>query len=199
MEKQLLNNGEVVQEEVVKMELFPEDAEYRDLAQAAKQLNIPYVGVNKVELREKLNAMINKINNGEAEVPETESTYVDEVEEGEVQGQVGNEGDNSTPRRRQSTGRVKGPKWYEEDGAFPYAEGDIVEIVSGKDLIGRKVMVKQPSAKKNALKGHLIHPTTGELQKTFLSVDFDRVELREKAGQPVDQKVDSKELEEAVV
>ncbi|AEO93853.1 gp608 [Bacillus phage G] len=176
--------------EVVAMELLPKDAGYRDIAEKAKGLNIPYVGVPKDTLLEKVNQMITKINNGEAEMPVVEE-YQDEVEENTTNETSGN-GENQ-PRRRVTV--AKAQKWFEEEGAFIFKEGDVVEIVSGKDLIGRKVQVKQPSTKKNAFKGYLIHPTTGELQKTFLSVDFDRVELRERDGKPVDENTEAEDKE----
>lgn len=195
--KELQQNNEVVETvETAPMELFAADADYRELVTKAKELGIRYVQVKKDVLIEKVNEMITKINNGEVKAPEIEEpTYVDEVEDGAESGNPG----NGTSSERRTVTRMKAPKWYEESNAFPYQDGDIVEIVSGKDLVGRKVMVKQPSAKKNALKGHLIHPITGELQKTFLSVDFDRIELREKAGQSVDQKAESQtEDQEAI-
>lgn len=200
----------------VKMELFAEDADYRDVVAKAKELGINHSFIKKPVLIQQVNEMIAKINDGEVEVPVAEQSapVVNEVveslevtlpeaeqtnEETEV---LANEEQTEveTPEVEQSAeqveqptseGKTKSKKWYEEEDAFPYQDGDVVEIVSGKDLIGRKVMVKQPSTKKNALKGYLIHPVTGNLQKTFISVDFDRIELHQKAGQPVDQEVEN--------
>lgn len=186
----------LLNDEVVKMELFGADAQYMDVVKKAKELGIHHVGIKKPALIEKVNAKIEKINTGEIEAPEVEvPTFQPEAILGTPVQQEGTE-KSGTP-----VARVKAPKWFEEEGAFPYKDGDVVEIVSGKDLIGRLVQVKQPSTKKNALKGHLIHPTTNQLQKTFLSVDFDRVELRQRDGQPVgqDQEVNEQQEEQQVI
>lgn len=195
----------------VKMELFAENTDYRDVVAKAKELGINHSFVKKPVLIQQVNEMITKINNGEAEVPVTEQAVpvVNEVVESlevtlpeaeqtneETEVLVDQEQTEvETPEVEQSTSteKTKSKKWYEEEGTFPYQDGDVVEIVSGKDLIGRKVMVKQPSTKKHALKGYLIHPVTGNLQKTFISIDFDRVVLHQKAGHPVevDQEVEN--------
>jgi len=180
------NTNVVVNEEVVTMELLAKGTEYRDIAAKAKELGLNYVGVKKDALLDQVNEMIAKINNGEATLPEIEvPTAEDQDESGEIE--TNEDGTTTAPRakreRTQAAPRVKAKKWFEEEGAFTFAEGDIVQIESGKDLIGRKVEVVQPSAKKNAFKGYLLHPVTGERQKTFLSVDFDRVVLVQKAGQ----------------
>jgi len=81
--------------------------------------------------------------------------------------------------------KPKAKKWFEEEGAFPYNEGDVVQIIAGKDLHLRKAVVVGPSAKKGALKAQLIHPVKNEPQKTQCSFDFDRLLLIESNGQEV--------------
>ena len=189
------------------MEKLPMDAEYRDIVVKAKELGLPYVGVKKNELLEMVNDKIEKINSGvieESPVEQNEEVAIEntigEVEtpagETETSEVTSQETTKEEAKKQARQPRVKSPKWFEELGAFPYKEGDIVQIVSGKDLIGRKVYVKQPSAKRNALKGHLIHPVTGGLQKTLLSIDFDRVVLIERDGKPVEQNSENQQNEE---
>lgn len=72
----------------------------------------------------------------------------------------------------------KGGKWFEQENAFPYNEGEILEIINHKNaaIIGRRVQVIGPSTKRNAIKVQLICINTGSLQKTKLSLDFEIVE-----------------------
>lgn len=173
------------------IELLVVGSEYRDIVTKAKEVGVYYVNVKKDILFENVNAKIQMINDGKAELPVLDTPVVEDenvsTEEGEV---------TSTPtakrERTPAAPRVKAPKWFEEKDANPYQAGDVVQIETGKDLIGRKVEVVQPSTKKNALKGYLINPVNGQRQKTFLSVDFDRVVLVERDGQPVNQEEDQK-------
>lgn len=177
--------------EVTKLELLPEGASYLEVSKVAKQLGINYVGRKKEVILEDVNNMITKINNGEMEMPQFE----EEVNEEEAL--IENLENGNTPVGRTRTPRVPSKKWYEEPGAFPYKEGDIVQIISGegrnKGLIGRLLEVKQPSAKKDALKGHLINPVSGELQKTLISMDFERLVLYKRDGQLVEQDQNNQE------
>lgn len=156
----------------MKYEKFEKGADIRDLAKTARALGIPYVGLKAPELLPLVNDKIEKINSGEIENPKqvkVKKTINEDGEEVEVMT------------------RQKSPKWYEEEGAFPYKEGDVFQIVSGPILIGRKASVVMPSAKKNALKGRLINPSTGELQKTQVNFKFSNIKLIERDGQPVNE------------
>jgi len=72
----------------------------------------------------------------------------------------------------------KAGKWFEQENAFPYNEGDLSIIVNHKNkaIVGRMFEIVGPSTKKNAFKGYLINPKTGARQGTCLSLDFDMVE-----------------------
>ncbi|MDF2534239.1 MAG: hypothetical protein K0R18_396 [Bacillales bacterium] len=74
-----------------------------------------------------------------------------------------------------ATQAPKAGKWYEvETPAFK--EGDIVNVVSGW-ATGRQVQIVKPSAKRNAFKGKLFNPKTGETQDTLVGVDEIDIEL----------------------
>lgn len=75
----------------------------------------------------------------------------------------------------------RGQKWHEVEGAYPYVAGDHIEIVQVEPkqiLVGRYLEVTQPSRARNALKGFLINPKTGEKQGTEITVHFDRIVKR---------------------
>jgi len=183
-----------VNQEVEVMELLPTNAEYRDIAAKAKELGLSYVGVKKDALLEEVNAMIAKINNGEAEVPAAEASEINEEnEENENEGTETPETGTPSPaqaaakkaagKQKERTVRQAAKKWFEEPGANPYNEGDVVEIIGGKYLIGRKLQVLEPSAKKDMVKGKLIHPVTGGLQNTVIAIAFERIQLVESANE----------------
>lgn len=177
--------------ENTQMELLVEGAEYKDIAQTAKTLGIPHVGVKKNVLFDLVNAKIAKVNNGEVsvELPEPKAAVEEtpEVTEGQTTNEEVTEGTVVSPaeaKARKSAGKQKeravrqaAKKWFEEEGANPYSEGDVVLITGGKDLQGRKLQVIEPSAKKDMVKGKLIHPVTGGLQNTVIAISFDRIEL----------------------
>lgn len=181
------------------MELVKEDLGYKDLAQKAKELDIPYVGVKKDVLLTQVNEKIEKINSGEIEAPEVSEVaapVVNETQTEETSEQDGTNESTETPKvtaprkpreKKERPVRVKAKKWFEEEGAFPYQAGDVVEIVSGKDLIGRKLQVIEPSAKKDMVKGRLVHPVTGGLQGTVIAIAFDRIQLLESAASIAEQ------------
>lgn len=70
-------------------------------------------------------------------------------------------------------------KWYEAEGANPYAEGQTVKIVAGPGLIGRFAEVVRPSSKANAIKAYLLTPKEGERQGTLITLDFENIEASE--------------------
>lgn len=70
---------------------------------------------------------------------------------------------------------MNNPKWHELHG-FMYSKGDILQILDGH-LKGRYAEVVEPSAKKFAVKAQLLHPRTGENQKTTIVLNYDIVEL----------------------
>ncbi|MDF2534162.1 MAG: hypothetical protein K0R18_319 [Bacillales bacterium] len=82
----------------------------------------------------------------------------------------------ATKAKVEKAPKEKKLKWFEAEGAFPYQAGDIIEIVAGDILIGRKAQVVKPSAKAEALKCILLHPTTGELQKCTITMDFVKIQ-----------------------
>lgn len=165
-----------------KMELLVEGTEYRDMCKKAKELGIPYSGVKKDVLFTTINTQIDKINKGEIDVPEVEVETVP-VQEGETSTNEGTPTTATQGARRERTVRQAAKKWFEEEGAFPYNEGDVVIIVGGKDLKDRKLQITGPSAKKDMVKGQLIHPITGGLQNTTIAIAFDRLELDATAGE----------------
>ncbi|AEO93895.1 gp652 [Bacillus phage G] len=180
-------------ETIKKMELLPESAGYRDAAKIAKELGIAYVGVSKGDLITKVNEKIEKINNGEIEVPVIEETAdpvdsKDTTNEETVAKPAGTESPaqqaaQTARAKREKAPKVEVKKWYEEEGANPYEPGDVVKIIGGKDLIGRLLKTIEPSTKKDMIKGKLIHPVTGKLQNTVISIAFERLELHQKAAE----------------
>lgn len=92
--------------------------------------------------------------------------------------------------------KPKAKKWFEEENAFPYQEGDTVQIVGGKDLLLRLALVVKPSAKKNAVKAQLIHPITGEPQRTQCSFDFERLLLIKSNGEEINTPLTTLETDE---
>ena len=185
-----------------KMEKLPMDAEYREIVAKAKELGIPYIGVKKDEILKLVNEKIEQINSGETATVENIQTeeVVNETANEEVVSPAENNEEvttveentqeqqepvspakaaaqKSAEKQRQKRERQPSKKWYEEPGAFPYKKGDIVKIIGGKDLIGRLLYVLEPSAKKDMVKGRLIHPVTGQLQKTVIAIAFERIQL----------------------
>lgn len=77
-------------------------------------------------------------------------------------------------------------KWFEIENSFPYAVGEQLVVVAGPSLIGRRVLVEKPSAKKEALKCYLVNPKTGEKQGTLITMDFAKLRklTEEEASQP---------------
>lgn len=173
--------------ENTQMELLVEGAEYKDIAQTAKALGIPHVGVKKDLLFSLVNEKIAKVNKGEVsvELPEPKAVVEETPEVNEDQ--TTNEETVTSPaetkarktadKQKERTVRQAAKKWFEEEGANPYSAGDVVLITNGKDLENRKLQVIEPSAKKDMVKGKLIHPVTGGLQNTVIAIAFDRIEL----------------------
>jgi hypothetical protein len=88
----------------------------------------------------------------------------------------------------------RGQKWHQVEGAFPFKEGDIIQVLPTAQILKlRKAQVLHPSAKRWALKGRLINPVTGELQGTHVTFDFDKIILIERDGKPVSQKEEVQE------
>jgi hypothetical protein len=150
---------------VTKYVKFEKDAEYIDVVRMAAKLGVVYTGIKKPEIIKRVNERIEEYEKKSLELPDKKVKNTNH--EGEIF-------------------RQKAPKWYEAENAFPYKKGDIVEVVAGPILIGRLISVTQPSSKKNAIKGHLIHPKTGELQRTHITFDFDKIMLIERDGEKVD-------------
>ena len=74
----------------------------------------------------------------------------------------------------------KSNKWYDQENAFPYQEGDIAFINTNfkdKGIHNRMIQIQGPSTKKNAVKVKLYNPKTGETQKTCFSLDFGMFDL----------------------
>ena len=208
------------------MKKLPMDAEYRDIVTKAKELGINYIGVKKDELLKMINEKIDQINSSEAIV--AENTQTEEVFNEAINEEVVNPENNeeattaeetveeqqepvspakaaaqkSAEKQKQKRERQLSKKWYEEPGAFPYKKGDIVKIIGGKDLIGRLLYVLEPSAKKDMMKGRLIHPVTGQLQKTVIAIAFERIQLEkstDEATNEVEETVETPQAEKQEV
>ena len=180
-----------------------EGMEYQELVSKAKELGVNYVGKKKGELAEMINAAIDNQSNEESSEEEVSEEAAVEQSEEQSEEEVNEQPEAEQPVNEDSSEEVseeespaaeekkeekrKPGKWYEQDGAFPYQKGDVVQVVGGPILMNRKASVVQPSAKKNALKGHLIHPVHGHLQKTLVNFDFDNIKLIERDGKAVDE------------
>lgn len=174
---------------MVKLE---ENAEYGVVVTTAKSLNIPYVGVKKPLLIQKVNEKIDQINNGEVELVQ-EETQEPEINNAEEQNEVSNNKEDGTPKteapkapkteKAPRTPRAKGQKWYETTTPL-YNQGDIVDIIAGPCLVGRQAEITRPSSKKDAMKCKLINPKDGTLQGTEITMDYYKIKLAE-AKNPV--------------
>lgn len=198
-------------ENVQKMEFITDEIEYSEMAKLAKKIDVKYVGVKKKDVVTEINKKIEQINNGEAHVEEetiqqpeneineniTEENNETTEESNEVESPAKAAAKKSAEQQKERNVRRSSKKWYEEEGAFKYNEGDIVTIIGGKDLIGRKLCVVGPSNKQNALKGRLIHPVTGEMQKTVISITFDRLEMETPAAEAINNETEE-QIEEQI-
>lgn len=176
------------------VKVYSKETDYKELTQKAKELNIAYPGVKKAALAEMINEVLRAQENGEVTNPvgevvtQTEET-VDQTEETSTEAPKAEGTEKESPAKkaaektagkRQGTGRVQAPKWFENKDAFPYNEGDVVEILDmpkHKGLIGRKAVVVKPSAKKDALKAHLLHPKTGLPQDSLITLEFNNIKI----------------------
>lgn len=73
-------------------------------------------------------------------------------------------------------------KWFEQEGAFPYKEGQKIQIIEMENkahsfLNGRFAVINGPSTKKNAVKAQLINDKTNQLQKTNVTFNFTEFEV----------------------
>lgn len=79
-------------------------------------------------------------------------------------------------------------KWYEEPGAYPFEQDDIVYLDPSIPHLGsRFAIILGPSSKPNHTKARLQHPRTGEPQKTVILLDISKLTLvaRGGVGEPV--------------
>ncbi|MNO10638.1 hypothetical protein D3C76_01780 [compost metagenome] len=190
---------------------FESGAEYKDVAAAAKKLGIAYVGVKKPALIDAVNAKIDRLESGEDEAPAApvvaEQPNNDNNEQKDNADQPsgkdnGQQPGNVAPKtaaattRQTGTPRAKGAKWYETT-APKYNTGDIVNIIAGPCLVGRKAEITQPSAKKDAMKCKLINPKDGTLQGTEITMDYYKLELFQAAGTSAPEAVEAEEKDGA--
>lgn len=155
--------------------------DYDTLKRMAMELNINWVGKTKDFLMEAIQEKLNE--QGESQVTtlnqenENQTVQNEQVTQNEeVQENIQNQEMNVSKTEEQQKPKRQVGKWYEQPGAFPYKKGDIVKIVKGEHLVGRLYMIHEPSTKRFAARGQLLHPKTGELQKTVFSVELDRLE-----------------------
>lgn len=185
------------------MEKLSLDAQYNDVVAAAKQLGIEYVGKKKPVLISMINDKLDAIANGEAEIVVHEPEVQDDsaTDEGETAGSTPTSAQPASRQSRQpraprqpAAPRSKGAKWYEEANANPpYAVGDIVQIIAGDILIGRKAQFTRYSAKKDAIKCILINDKTNQLQNCEITMDFFKVEMHTPVNAPAAPVVEDKE------
>lgn len=178
------------------LEKFTMESDYKEVAAAAKKYGIPYVGVKKKVFLEQVNERIDQINSGEApsevveepknEVVEQQPTgdggqSTDQTDKPKNEQKPAQQAKPATTPRQTGTPRAKGAKWYETTAPL-YNPGDIVNIIAGPCLVGRKAQITQPSAKKDAMKCKLINPKDGSLQGTEITMDYYKLELFKAAG-----------------
>ena len=86
-------------------------------------------------------------------------------------------------------------KWYDQEGAYPYIKGQKIEIIHMNNekynfLVGRTAIINGPSAKRNATKAQLVNPSTGKLQKTNVTFNFNEFKvIEENKDQTTDQEI----------
>lgn len=153
---------------------------YGELKEMAKQMGMQNpTGKSKADLVSYINAQMEATLNGTGPVAEPEDDEVIFTETG-VEVAHGEDDGSESPKLEvvETETTDKAPrthgKWFEQAGANPYGENDVVEVTSGPILVGRHVVVTGPSnKKKNAIKGYLVNPKTNELQGTHICLSFD--------------------------
>lgn len=158
-----------------------------ELNEMAKGLGINWVGVSTENLVNDINSKMNDLLNG-INSEEEQQLVIDEVvpesamevvQEGEIE-----EDDKEDEEDQPETSSSKAPaaqtkkvgKWFENEEAILFQKDDKVEIIEGP-LTGRFAVIDKPSAKKDATKAFLINPKTNELQKTNVTLDYDKLKL----------------------
>lgn len=79
-------------------------------------------------------------------------------------------------------------KWYEEEGVPQFNPGDVLEVCNREFLAGRKLQMVEYSKREGFIRGYMIDPKSGKLQKTLGSHKIDQVQKSSANLNPVTPK-----------
>lgn len=71
--------------------------------------------------------------------------------------------------------KVEVKKWYEEEGVPTFEPGQVLEVCNREFLAGRRLVMVEYSRRAGYVRGYMIDPKSGGLQKTLGSHKVEQV------------------------